>query len=75
MRYSNAKEAHIIRFGATNKGATMDDGYSDQRKHIRWDDGNVSDDEELSGGYTHKRQKSKIQKATKALRKAVQKNE
>jgi len=65
MLYSNAKVSHI-RFGATNKGATLDDGYSDQRKHIQWDDGNVSDD-----GYTHKRQKSKIQKATKALRKAV----
>ena len=72
--YSNAKKSFIIRFGATNKGRTLDDGYSDQRKYIRWDDGNVSDDEALDDGYTHQRQKSQI-KATKALRKAVQNND
>ena len=65
------------------RGRRLDDGYSYKREHIRWDDDdsadNVShDDKTPDDGYAHKmmmRQMLKFEKLTKALRKAVQKND
>lgn len=65
------------------RGRRLDDGYSYKREHIMWDDDdsahNVShDDKTPDDGYAHKmmmRQMLKFEKLTKALRKAVQKND